>query len=1076
MEKKEKNSELSEEDEHQKKEHQHQKEEYEYKEHKEHSQKKPCDSHTAHSEKYESRHAEKHEDSESHKHKEHKELCSKEEKKDDLSFDISRILWKKAKKKSSGKDEKRESREKHHDREKHHEKHKNEESKEKNKKAEDVSLSFDYKKILPFVVKNKAFFLVLIPIILMIFFRTYPFYLPRAGDCQSFADNIFIGLDPTRNRQECWAVNSVFSQVQNAIAQQVSSQFPNLPDAQKQALIKQRFNKLLQNKQQVEYLENQIDITAAHFKSQFQDDNGYTYLPDIDSYVWLQQATNLLKTGYVGDKLFTGKVGNKEYVNVKWNSLKNAPFGGNENPNLHSYAIVGVYKIGKIFSSKFTPMRASFYIPIIFSIIGIIAAFFITRKATNDFGGFIAALIVAIHPFFLSRSFGSDTDVHTVVFPLLITWVFVEMITAKNSKKSLILGGVAGFFLGLFSFAWTGWWYIFDFMIATVIIYIAYLLLVRHSGRRYVKEGFVNFEDVKELVYSTIVMIASTGIFVSWFRGYNSFITSPLAPFKFITGQTAAVFSGDNIWPNVYTTVAELNPASISSIINNLGGKGYFYLSIAGILMILALGILRTIQNKKNNAKLNIKLGVLTALWFGATVYSSLSGVRFILLMVAPYAIGLGICFGLVYKYGSRFLVQSTKVDAKIVRTVIILFLVSLLILPSKGIVRAADQTSRGEFPIINDAWYNALTKIKKESNPNAIVNSWWDFGHHFKYLTQRRVTFDGASQNSPQAHWIGLALLTDNEKLAVGILRMLDCGANLAFEELNSELNDSVYTVNLLYKLVVKNVSDADKQLQELGIGEEKRNKVLEYSHCKGKELPENYFITSEDMIGKSGVWGHFGSWDFLKSNLWINGRKWSKEETVKYILSRKFGNYTKEKAEKLYFELQALNSPNDANNWIAPWPSYDTRVGAIGCSINGEEIKCTRSGNTVAKINLTTMDAAIATPRGFLHPSNFVYVDEEDVVVKRYANETAGVGITLIPQNPEKTLYNIYLAAPQTSASLFNRLFFLRGHGLRYFEPFTEQTSVTGNVIRVWKVDWEGKDKLQYYQTKPKAKIEIE
>jgi hypothetical protein len=39
-------------------------------------------------------------------------------------------------------------------------------------------------------------------------------------------------------------------------------------------------------------------------------------------------------------------------------------------------------------------------------------------------------------------------------------------------------------------------------------------------------------------------------------------------------------------------------------------------------------------------------------------------------------------------------------------------------------------------------------------------------------------------------AHWIGKALLTDDEKLAVGILRMLDCGENTAFDKLNARID----------------------------------------------------------------------------------------------------------------------------------------------------------------------------------------------------------------------------------------------------------------------------------------------
>ena len=40
----------------------------------------------------------------------------------------------------------------------------------------------------------------------------------------------------------------------------------------------------------------------------------------------------------------------------------------------------------------------------------------------------------------------------------------------------------------------------------------------------------------------------------------------------------------------------------------------------------------------------------------------------------------------------------------------------------------------------------------------------------------------------------------------------------------------------------------------------------------------------------------------------------------------------------------------------------------------------------------------------------------------------------------------------------SMFTRLFFLDGHGLKHFQKFSDLRSVTGQRIVVWKVDWEG------------------
>ena len=83
-------------------------------------------------------------------------------------------------------------------------------------------------------------------------------------------------------------------------------------------------------------------------------------------------------------------------------------------------------------------------------------------------------------------------------------------------------------------------------------------------------------------------------------------------------------------------------------------------------------------------------------------------------------------------------------------------------------------------------------------------MNSWWDFGHHFKFISDRAVTFDGGTQNSPQAHWIGRVLQTDNEEEAIAILRMLDCGANSAFKLALEETNDPLISVSLVKDIIM--------------------------------------------------------------------------------------------------------------------------------------------------------------------------------------------------------------------------------------------------------------------------------
>ena len=68
--------------------------------------------------------------------------------------------------------------------------------------------------------------------------------------------------------------------------------------------------------------------------------------------------------------------------------------------------------------------------------------------------------------------------------------------------------------------------------------------------------------------------------------------------------------------------------------------------------------------------------------------------------------------------------------------------------------------------PGTDDSMVSSLQWIENNTANNTVITSWWDFGHLFTYEANRPVTFDGSSQNSPRAYWVGKALLTSNETL----------------------------------------------------------------------------------------------------------------------------------------------------------------------------------------------------------------------------------------------------------------------------------------------------------------------
>ncbi|MCH8003351.1 MAG: glycosyltransferase family 39 protein [Nanoarchaeota archaeon] len=948
-------------------------------------------------------------------------------------------------------------------------------------KESDEGISIDFKKFLNFFVERKVLFLLLIPIFLSIFLRVQSAYLPITDQ---------------------WATDSVINNLRSQITGQINQQYPNLPEQNRNALIENELQKVLQ--QQKSQIDQQIRATSNFFKSRLQDDTGQTYLLAIDPYYWMRYAQNIIKNGHPGDEL--RKSDGKPFDNHML-----APQGRLIQEDIfHAYFEAYLYKFLSFFNKNLNLMSVVFFVPVLISALSVIPTFFITRKLVGNVGGFIAATVIAIHPSFLTRTAGgfADTDAYNVVFPLFIAWLFIEALEAKNTKNSIILSVGCGLLVGLYSVTWGGWWYIFDFILISIAFYIGYYAFVHKKELIGNLSKFARNKTIKRSITFLIIFFLVSTFSVSllnftnekgkFFEYFSAFATSPTG---FAKQKEVGITT---VWPNVLTTVAEQNPASLNDVINQVGlGKFYFFLiSLMGITLTLTtkgrnrlwfiIGTLAwyiiifsiNVQNLntflilisipiairiliallQSDTEIDIKYAIFLILWFIATTFASTKGVRFTLLLVPAFSIGFGIALGELYRYASSWITKGLQVNKYVSKTTVIIMLLLLLI----GPYRSAAGTARNEIPSFNDAWKISLEKIKEDSKPDAIITSWWDFGHWFKFWADRAVTFDGTTQNTPQAHFIGNALLTDDEEVAIGILRMLDCGATEGFSTMLKSTEDFLDSINLIYEIIPENRENAQKILSKQ-FDENETEEILDLTHC---QPPENYFITSEDMVGKSGVWAHFGSWDFDRALIYNTLKKKEYRNDIDIsvrFLQEKF-NYSKNDAENLFYEVQSITSSDQANNWLAPWPGY---AGTVGCDRNEDILTC---GNGFT-INLTSREAFAQTPQGIIHPKKISFPTNEGVVVKEY-NESVftlqngrGLGLTLI-KNGES--YQLLQMDSDLTASMFTRLFYQEGLGLRHFKKFSDERSVFGGRIIVWKVDWEGKEKNIIEVQEPEQKEE--
>ena len=243
-----------------------------------------------------------------------------------------------------------------------------------------------------------------------------------------------------------------------------------------------------------------------------------------------------------------------------------------------------------VFLSSILPLSSfaimSFY-PVVVSILVSLLVFFAVRRLVGEVGGVFAGILVVLLPaisgdvLFLQI----DTDAFIVLFGVLLSWLFVELLLLRSLKKSLIVSGLIGFFVGVFSLFWYGWFFVFDLILFASIkafffswLYAAGFFKKFSVNRilhvfKFMKPSLLrsNF-NVRKSLLSLIVLFVSSFIFVSLFSGSVAFFGLAFSePFNANQTFDYPILDG-SLWPNVFTTVAELSAGSIASAVFVSGG------------------------------------------------------------------------------------------------------------------------------------------------------------------------------------------------------------------------------------------------------------------------------------------------------------------------------------------------------------------------------------------------------------------------------------------------------------------------------------------------------------------------
>ena len=822
--------------------------------------------------------------------------------------------------------------------------------------------------------------LLLFVISLNIYFRSFPIYFPQL---------------------KIQAKKMVDASIQQSVMQEVYKKFPQFYYSAKDAIVKDRVSEY--KKQNRKVIKKQIRDLYLKMKDRYQDDHGQTYLFELDCWHWGRYVENVLRLGRPGDEVIYRR---------QWDVFMLAPIGAFL-PLEHFlfYISALLYLPFSIF--KTIPLFTFlFYLPLFFSAIFISVLYLFSFRHGGHIGGIVSCLLIGLAPIFLYRSCAGwfDMDILNLLFPLLIIWTYTSSVTIPAFRPRIARIGLSSLWVALFCFTWPHWWFIFSIVIIYEVASMGYLALEHIAFKRN------RFELLKVHIFSLSLFVSLSFFWIVLLMGRHPF------EMLYMRLEQALLLSKplmSSIWPNVYSTVGEMKRTTILEVMSSVGTREIAIFSFVSMIALLLRSLFSQAYSDSKRASI-----MLLNIWFLPMLFASLESIRFVVFLLIPLAISLGWALNDVYEH---FRKRKNIWMAGLVIVVTIFLSVTVI---SKG-----NSAASNAYPLMDDTWYKVLNLINEKAPKEMIINSWWDFGDWFKVVAKRRVIFDGQSQDTPQAYWMGKVLLSDDENKAIGILRMLNNGGNRAFEIINEYLDNQLLSVLLLESVIGSNPEKAQAVLLKF-LPESVAQDVMRILFYTP---PPAGFVVDHTMAYKIPAISYLGNWDFSKVYIAQNFDKVEKNQIVEHLKNLGGDNNL---IQRFYQEAFLISNKN-LNDWLSQ------RLQFYSPLVNGREKNGLIYFDTGFIYNIK--DKAIQSNSGQIPRSVFIEAGN-NFVETLCANPNVPFSVLVFET---KDGYKSILLDRELARSLFVRLYFLGGRGLKHFVSFID-VEEGNNFIRFFSINW--------------------
>ena len=224
-------------------------------------------------------------------------------------------------------------------------------------------------------------------------------------------------------------------------AQTINKKFPQFSAMAKENLIKAFISEYKKHKKQE--IKNQLQQEYLKLKDPYQDENGQTYLMELDCWHWARYVDNVRRLGHPGDILLNGR---------QFDTFMFAPAGFPlRSYNFLFYICAFLYKGFLLF--KQVPLYTFlFYLPLFFTAIFITAVYLFCYRRWGNLAAMLSGTFIGLSPAFLTHSCAGwfDMDIFNLLLPFLTVWAYLKAYEVSPLKSKCPWIILASFWLGLF--------------------------------------------------------------------------------------------------------------------------------------------------------------------------------------------------------------------------------------------------------------------------------------------------------------------------------------------------------------------------------------------------------------------------------------------------------------------------------------------------------------------------------------------------------------------------------------------------------------------------------------------------